>query len=89
MNRSSKIRRKAASPKVKAVSRRIRSVVKADPLDRRILRIAAQRSFDAAAKETMVVMGYNVVARGGWVGNLYPDGRFEKISEIPKVPAIK
>ena len=51
-------------------------------LTKRILEAAARRGFREAAKETMAVMGYNVIAKGGWIVKIYPDGRTEKIEPL-------
>jgi hypothetical protein len=56
-----------------------------DPLTKQVLEAAARKSIRRAAKETMEVMGYNVIARDGWVIKLFPDGSFEKISPIEKI----
>jgi hypothetical protein len=42
-----------------------------------------------AAKETMDVMGYNVIAQDGWVVKIFKDNRVEKISPIPQVTEKK
>ena len=81
-------RRKLKVAKPKKVVKYRRAAPK-DPLDRRVLGIAAQRSFNEAAEKTMAVMGFNVIARNGWVGKLFPDNRFEKISEIAQVTIKK
>jgi phosphorylcholine metabolism protein LicD len=65
-------------------SRRRKANTEAD-LTRRNLRKFARKSFTEAARETMDVMGYTVIARDGWVIKLFPDGQFEKISKIKKV----
>lgn len=51
-------------------------------LTKRILESAARQGFRKAAEETMKVMGYNVIAKDGWVMKMFPDGTFEKISPI-------
>lgn len=56
-----------------------------DPLTRQMLESAARKGIRQAAKETMEVMGYTVIARDGWVIKLFPDGSFEKISPIEKI----
>jgi len=56
-----------------------------DPLTRQVLESAARKGIRQAAKETMEVMGYTVIARDGWVIKLFPDGSFEKISPIEKI----
>lgn len=53
-------------------------------LTKRTTAHAAKRSFIIAAKETMEVMGYNVVAQDGWVVKVDKDGKIiKKISKIP------
>ena len=51
-------------------------------LTKRILISAARRGFKKAAEETMRVMGYNVIAKDGWVVKIFPDGTTEKISPL-------
>lgn len=51
-------------------------------LTKRILVSAAKQGFRKAAQETMKVMGYNVIARDGWVMKIFPDGHVEKISPL-------
>jgi hypothetical protein len=53
-------------------------------LTKRILVKAAKEGVTKAAKETMQIMGYHLIARDGWLIKLRPDGRFDKISKIPK-----
>jgi hypothetical protein len=55
------------------------------PLTKQVLKDAARKSIRRAAKETMEVMGYTVIARDGRVIKLFPDGSFEKISPIEKI----
>ncbi len=56
-------------------------------LTKRILERLSRKAFSEAAKETMAVLGYNVIAEDGWVVKLYPDGSKERISKIK--PAIR
>lgn len=51
-------------------------------LTKRILISAARRGFKEAAEETMAVMGYNIIAKDGWIVKKFPDGRIEKLSKI-------
>ncbi len=52
-------------------------------LTKRATANAAQKGFEMAAKETMQVMGYNVVAKDGWVVKMDANGNvIEKISQI-------
>jgi hypothetical protein len=60
------------------------SVIK-DDLTKNILENAARKSMGKAAEETMKVMGYNVVARNGWVVKIFPNNKVERISRIPRV----
>lgn len=41
-----------------------------------------EKHFRKAAKETMRVMGYNVIAKDGWIVKIYPDGKTKKIKKI-------
>ena len=54
---------------------------KEDIVEKHIVDIALS-AFNEAAKETMEVMGYNVIAEGGWVIKVYKDGSKEKIKKI-------
>jgi len=54
-------------------------------LTKRILQSAARKGIRHAAKETMEVMGYTIIARDGWVIRLYPDGQFVRISPIEQI----
>lgn len=60
-----------------------------DELTKTFLETAAQKSMAEAAKETMKVMGYNVIARDGWVVKVFPNKTVEKISPIPPVTENK
>ena len=51
-------------------------------LTKRILETAARRGFREAAKETMMVMGYNVIVKDDWVVKIFPDGTIEKIKPL-------
>lgn len=52
-------------------------------LTKRRLVSAARSGIKQAAEETMKLVGYNVVAKDGWVVKLFADGSIEKISPIP------
>jgi hypothetical protein len=52
-------------------------------LTKRILVSVARKAFTKAAKESMEVMGYIVIAQDGWVVKKYADGRIEKLEPIP------
>ncbi len=56
-----------------------------DDLTKNILEKAAHKSMGKAAEETMKVMGYNVIARNGWVVKIFPNNKVERISRIPRV----
>ncbi len=66
-----------------AVAKNI-SVIK-DDLTKRILETAARKSMGKAAEETMKIMGYNIIARNGWVVKIFPNNKVERISRIPRV----
>ena len=51
-------------------------------LTKRILVSAAKRGIREAADETMRIMGYVVIAKGGWVVKKYANGDIEKIVKI-------
>jgi hypothetical protein len=51
-------------------------------LTKRILESAARKGIRRAAKETMEIMGYAIIARDGWIIKLYPDGTFDRVSPI-------
>ena len=58
-------------------------------LTKRILKSAAKSGLKKAAKKTMQVMGYAVIAKGDWVVREYADGRVEKVSKINPVNRSK
>jgi hypothetical protein len=59
-------------------------------LTKRVVANAARKSFKEAAAETMEVMGYNVIAKDGWVVKVDKDGNIlEKISPIPRKKHLK
>ena len=51
-------------------------------LTKRILASAARAGVRNAAIETMKLMGYTVIAHGGWVVRKYQDGHIERISPL-------
>jgi hypothetical protein len=51
-------------------------------LTKRILVSAAKTGVKKAAKETMKVMGYTIIAKDGWVIKKYADGTIEKVSKL-------
>lgn len=52
-------------------------------LTKRIIASAARKSFYEGARETIAVMGYNVIARDGWVVKVDASGNIlERISRI-------
>lgn len=52
-------------------------------LTKRATASAAKKGFEEAAKETIAVMGYNVVAKDGWVVKVDKNGNvIEKIAPI-------
>jgi hypothetical protein len=63
---------------------KIHSKQKTNYLTKRILIQAANKGFSNAAKQTMKVLGYNVIVQGDWVVKKYQDGKIEKISELEK-----
>jgi len=54
-------------------------------LTKRRLASAARTGIRRAAIETMLVMGYTIIAENGWIVKKYPDGHIEKISRIETV----
>ena len=56
-----------------------------DDLTKKFLETAARKSMEEAAVETMKVMGYNVVAKNGWVVKVFPNKKVVRISPIPRV----
>ena len=53
-------------------------------LTKRILISAARSGVRDAARNTMAVMGFVVVAEDGWVVRKYPNGDSERIEPIPQ-----
>lgn len=64
------------------MAKRERDAAKQPYLTKRRLVRAATSGIRKAAAETMAVMGYTVIADGGWVVKKYADGRIEKLSPI-------
>ena len=75
------MKKEAAESKKKVIANKIPKEEKAY-LTKRLLVSAAKRGVRQAAEETMQLMGYNVIAKGGWVVKKYADGRIEKIEPI-------
>lgn len=66
--------------KIKNMSQEIEEY---DPLDDpKFMTMIAEKAFSEAAEDTMKVMGYNTIAKNGWVIKLYADGHEEKIKKI-------
>ena len=55
-----------------------------EDIENEIVEKLAMQAFKEAADETMKVMGYNMIAKDGWVIKKYADGREEKISKYAK-----
>lgn len=51
-------------------------------LTKRLLVSAAKRGIRKAAEETMLIMGYTVIAKDGWIVKKYADGTIEAIEQI-------
>jgi hypothetical protein len=51
-------------------------------LTKRILIRAARSGIRKAEKETLAVMGFNVIASNGWIVKKYVDGTVEKIARL-------
>ncbi len=51
-------------------------------LTKRILISASKQGFKKAAEETMQIMGYNVIAKDGWIVKIFLDVSIEKITQI-------
>ena len=60
-----------------------------DDISFEILSKVVTEGLKMEASETMAVMGYNVIAEGGWVVKIFADGRREQIKPIQKVERIK
>jgi len=54
-------------------------------LTKRRLASAARAGVRKAAKETMKLMGYTIIADKGWVVKKYEDGHIEKISPLETI----
>ena len=50
--------------------------------DPKVIEEMAKKAFGDAAKETMEVMGYNVIAEDGYVVKVFKDGTKERIEKI-------
>ena len=77
--------RKNAAIIKKETSENKKSDQKKPYLTKRLLVSAAKRGIRKAAEETMQIMGYNVIAKDGWVVKIFADGSTEKISQIELV----
>jgi hypothetical protein len=51
-------------------------------LTKRIVVSASKKAISKASKETVRVMGHNVIAKDGWIVKKYADGSFEKLQKI-------
>jgi len=51
-------------------------------LTKRILVSVAKKGVREAAKETMEIMGYNLIVKDGWVVKKYADGSIENVAPI-------
>jgi len=79
------IMRKNAATIKKETAANQKSNQKKPYLTKRLLVSAAKRGIRKAAEETMQIMGYNVIAKDGWVVKIFADGAIEKISPIKSV----
>ena len=57
--------------------------VSRDILTKSLLETIARKGVQEAATKTIKVMGFNVIARDGWIVREFPDKRVERISPIP------
>jgi len=73
---------KSVEPTYKKATTSIKNSERKPYLTKRLLVSAAKRAGRIAAKETMEIMGYNVIAQNGWVVKKYADGTIEKIEPI-------
>jgi hypothetical protein len=51
-------------------------------LTKRTVITKAKTAGKLAARKAMVMMGFVITAKSGWIIKKYPDGRVEKISKI-------
>ncbi len=51
-------------------------------LTKRIVISASKKALLKASKETMQIMGHNVIVQDGWVVKKHADGTIEKIQKI-------
>lgn len=58
-------------------------------LTKRMVIRAAKSGVREAAKETMAVMGYVIIAENGWIVRKYPNGDSEPIEPIPQMDRDK
>ena len=68
---------------------KVESKQKPNYLTKRILIQVAKKAFSEAAKQTMKVMGYNVIVQGDWVVKKHQDGTIEKISKLERATINK
>lgn len=74
--------RKNAAAIQKKDAAKAKNAVPKPYLTKRLLISAAKRGIRNAAKETMEIMGYTIIARNGWIVKKYADGRIETIEQI-------
>jgi len=65
-----------------SIKRKIARTKGSSYLTKRILISAAKSGVRKAAKDTMEVMGYIVIAEDRWIIRKYSDGRIERIEPI-------
>src|ERR1700722_9100001 len=46
-----------------------------DDLTKNFLETCARKSTEEAAEETMKVMGYNIIAKNGWIVKVFPNNK--------------
>ena len=75
-----------ARVKIKYNAQRKGNAIELEDLTADQLNAIVSNAFSSAARETMAIMGYNMIAEDGWVVKVYADGTKEKIKELEVVP---
>lgn len=67
------------------MARKKRVVKIEDNPSKRMFQRAIKRGVRSAAQETMEVMGYNIIARNGWIVKVFRDGTSQNVKKIQAV----
>jgi len=68
-----------------ARKRKLKPKISKDILTKSLLESIARKGVQEAETKTIKIMGFNVIAREGWIVKEFPDNRIERISPIPQL----